>query len=271
MTDVEVQAVRCGEIRVPLAWVERPRGRLAVRELVRPDQRVALSLLFFVVRHPEAGVLVIDTGLHPDASQSVRGDFGLVTSVAFRGLEPAERSFAEQLREAGVEPAAVRQAVMTHLHADHTSGMRLLPEAEFVVCDREWAAATRRDGSLNGYAPKHLPDAARVRRVGFDGAEPHGPFERTIDLLGDGSVRLLATPGHSPGHMSLLLETAERPVLVVGDAVYRMRNLEHDILPFRTADEGRYQDSARQLRAYAQSTPEAVLIPTHDDQAWRAL
>ena len=57
----------------------------------------------------------------------------------------------------------------------------------------------------------------------FGDAPPGAGFSHTLDLLGDGSIRLVSTPGHSPGHLSVLLRAATGPVLVVGDAAYTCR------------------------------------------------
>jgi N-acyl homoserine lactone hydrolase len=148
--------------------------------------------------------------------------------------------------------------------------MRLLPNAEFAITREEWAAATGRGALLGGYVPSHLPPASRVRQIDFSNGTGHGQFARTIDLLGDGSVRLVSTPGHSAGHMSVLVQTADRgEVMIVGDAVYTLKSLREQIKPFRVANERRYLDSVRQLRAYAAANPDATLVPTHDPDAWR--
>ncbi len=274
---VELEVIWVGDTRAPQAWIFRPpaEGPLArlnaAGALVRPGgPSLPLPLLSFVVRHPTQGTILVDTGLHPDATQSLRRDYGLANGVLFRSLRPAPHDFAAQLRSLGIEPAQVQRVVMTHLHVDHTSGMRLLPAAEFVCTQAEWAAARAPRAALNGYAPQHLPPASRMRLVDFDEGAAHGPFSRTIDLLGDGSVRLVSTPGHTRGHMSVLLRLAERPVLVVGDAVYTLRSLEEEILSFRTVDDELYRRSLREVKAYAQAEPSAALIPTHDQDAWRA-
>jgi N-acyl homoserine lactone hydrolase len=271
-----VEVVKFADGPAPLAWIERPQGKpraLAAADLLRPGAaQVNLSYLWFVIRHPREGPILVDTGLHPDALASLRGDFGRLMGVMFRTLRPAGDPFAEQLAQAGIDAADVGRVVMTHLHVDHTSGMRALPNAEFVIGAREWRAATGRRGHLKGYAPHHLPPAQRVRQVDFDAdGSPHGPFSSTIDLLGDGTIRLLSTPGHSPGHLSLLVEIDGPPVLIVGDALYTLRNLEHDLLPFSVAGDEQYLASMGELRAYAAAHPEALLVPTHDDQAWRRL
>jgi len=159
---------------------------------------------------------------------------------------------------------------MTHLHVDHTSGMRLLPNARFVCSADEWRAATARRSADKGYIANHLPPVERVELVAFDDAEPHGPFSRTIDLLGDGSVRLVATPGHTPGHMSVLLRaTGDRDVLIAGDAAYTLRSIREQTLPLLTGDDEKYAASLRELKAFADDDPGAVIVPTHDSAAWQ--
>jgi len=115
--------------------------------------------------------------------------------------------------------------------------------------------------------------ASRVRTIDFDhgGAESHPPFARAVDVLGDGSVRLLYTPGHTSGHFSVLVRLAEREVLLVGDAVYTLRNLRDGTLPFRMVAEAAYKRSLGELRAYAQQHPDALIIPTHDAGVWEGL
>ena len=270
MTEVEVEVVVAGTVRMPLAYAVRPSGYrvAALPRVLRPgDTTLDAPLLWYLVRHPEHGVALIDTGLPRDP------DFGRVLGVFFGGVRPAAEPFDAQLRARGVEPDAVELVVMTHLHADHTGGMPLLPRAEFVIGRREWAAVTGRNPLLNGAAGSHLPPAERVREIDFerDGA-PDVPFMSTIDLFGDGSVRLLSTPGHSPGHLSVLLRAAGgRDVLVVGDAAYTSDSIRDQSLPLFTDDEQRYRRSLREIKAYADAEPGATVIPTHDPDAWRAL
>jgi glyoxylase-like metal-dependent hydrolase (beta-lactamase superfamily II) len=93
-----------------------------------------------------------------------------------------------------------------------------------------------------------------------------------VDLLGDGSIRLLSTPGHTPGHLSVLVSVpGERQVLLVGDAAYTLRNIREEILPFFTVDDERYLRSLREIRAFAEREPEVPLVPFHDPDAWREL
>lgn len=112
-----------------------------------------------------------------------------------------------------------------------------------------------------------------MRLIDFDrDGEPCGAFTKTIDLLGDGSIRLIFTPGHTVGHMSVLLRLAQkRQVLIVGDAAYTLRNIREGILPMLTANDEASLRSMRQIKAFAESEPGAILVPTHDPTAWHEL
>jgi N-acyl homoserine lactone hydrolase len=210
--------------------------------------------------------------MHPDALRDLAGDYGRVLGFLFRATRPSEEAFEEQLAGLGIEPEEVELVVMTHLHADHTGGMRLLPNAEFVCARREWKAAHGRTPALGGYVPSHLPGDSRVRPIDFDReGEPYGPFSRSVDLLGDGTIRLLSTPGHTPGHMSVLVQLPHGPVLLVGDAAYTRRHIEEELLPFFTIDDKLYLRSLREIRAFAEREPDVPLVPFHDPDAWREL
>lgn len=273
-THVTVEALRFARLPAPRAYVARTGGpRLAdLAATLAGRDPVELACTAYVLRHPSAGTILVDTGLHPDALDGLRGDYGMAMGLMFRGLRPDGASFPDQLGEAGIDPAGVERVVMTHLHVDHTSGMRLLPNARFTCDAVEWAAATGRAAVRGGYVSHHLPPGERVDRVDFDAeGEPHGPFASTIDLLGDGSVRLLSTRGHTPGHLSVLLATAEGPVLLAGDAAYTADALREQALPLLTDDDERYRASLRELAAFAASEPAATIVPSHDPDAWRAL
>lgn len=273
---VEVTALHAGDLVAPEVWVFRPPARSTLRnlrDLVRPRERVLeLPLLAFLVRHPTEGTMIVDTGLHRAAIEDLRSDYGWLNGLFFRTLRPTGNPFDEQLREHQVEPEEVRLVVMTHLHADHTSGMRLLPRARFVCSSAEWAAATKPRSALSGYVSSHLSAASDLQLVDVeDGGKSHGGFTRTIDLLGDGTMRLVSTPGHSPGHLSVLLQADSGPILLIGDAVYTLRSLRENRLPMRTVDDHAYLNSMEQIRHFAAAHPQATLIPTHDQHAWRQL
>lgn len=274
---VRLRPLLCGRSLAPLSYLLRRRGRLAaLRGLgigVRKDDWVPIPIVAFLLEHPGAGPVLIDTGLHPSVAVKPMESLGRVSSLAFRNLEmDAGQAVPAQLRELGIDPLQVRTVVMTHLHSDHASGISEFPEATFVVSRAEWEAATTQ-GQLHGYMTRQFDHAFDYRLLDFDGDDPtsFSGFARSFDLFGDGSVRAVYTPGHTLGHMSVVVRTAGGEVLVAGDAIYMHRNLADGHLPHRTEDDHLYRRSLREIQQYVRETPDALVIPGHDWEAWQAL
>lgn len=248
-------------------------GRVLAGSFTGRGEMLPSPCLAYVVRHPSAGTILIDTGMHPDVDADLREDFGFAMSLLFRNLKPAQTPYEEALRHLGVEPSEVERVVMTHLHVDHTSGMRLLPNASVTVARREWEIAQKPRADTKGFISHHLPPESRVDPIDLpEDGEAHGPFASTLDLLGDGSIRLISTPGHTPGHMSVLLRLAGgTQVLLVGDAAYTRRSIEEQILPLLTDNDDKYRATLTELKRFTELEPDAIVVPSHDPTAWHQL
>jgi glyoxylase-like metal-dependent hydrolase (beta-lactamase superfamily II) len=161
---------------------------------------------------------------------------------------------------------------MTHLHFDHASAVSEFPKATFVVDRREWAAAIA-GGVRRGYHARQFDHAFDWRTVdyGAESVESFAAFAQALDLFGDGSVRLIATPGHTLGHQSIVLRLQGREFLVLGDAAYTARGLRGEEMPLLTADEHLYRRSLGEVRRYLEQTPGALVIPSHDWELWPKL
>jgi N-acyl homoserine lactone hydrolase len=207
-----------------------------------------LPIPCFLVEHSERGPIMIDTGFAPGA-----GNLGRVGGKVFGGIKNL-RPASDQLRERGVDPAEVKLVVMTHLHFDHASGIGQFPNAEFVVERREKAAV--RGGLLKGYVPSHVDATHRWREI--DVAGEH-------DVLGDGTLRLLFTPGHTDGHCSVVVATAAGPVLLTGDAAYARQSIDERWVPLTVSGKvGEYRASLDELAAWIAAHPGAPVICGHD-------
>lgn len=273
---VELSVVHTGDVPTPYGYVFRAQGnalsRLRAGLTVGHDALIS-PCVAFVLRHPLEGLMLVDTGFHSDARTNLRKDFAVPMNLLFRRLRPAPEPFDAQLRALRIAPEAVRSVVMTHLHVDHTSGMRLLPQAEFMISRTEWRATRGRFAAARGYARHHLPPEERVKFLDLErDGEPWGPFHATLDLLGDDTIRLLSTPGHTKGHLSLLVRLSDgRRVLLVGDAAYTLLSIREEILPMLTVDDHASRRSLRELKLFTEQDQAAIVVPSHDSEAWRAL
>jgi N-acyl homoserine lactone hydrolase len=276
---VRLHPLLAGRALAPAAALLRESGRLAWRRAlglgVGKDAWMPIPIQAFLVEHAGAGLVLIDTGLHPSVAVKPRENFGRVTLLAFRDLQmDAGQALPAQLRERGLDPSAVRAVVMTHLHVDHASGISEFPGATFLVSRAEWHAAADQ-GPTHGYVRRQFDHAFDYRLLDFEAtASPvtsFSGFARSFDVFGDGSLRVVYTPGHTLGHMSVVLRTARGEVLVAGDAMYLRRTLADTHLPYRTEDEHLFRRSLREIRRYADETPGALIIPGHDWEAWQEL
>ena len=279
---VRVHPLLCGTGTWHEAYRHREEGRLAALRatgIVGGGPSTVFPIVAFLVEHPTAGPILIDSGLHPsiavDPKQNVGRFFASTVARSWR-MEPSQ-ALPDQLRERGIEPGEVKLIVMTHLHLDHTSGMVQFPDATFVFSRQEWEKANEPRGWQDGYVPKHFDHAFDYRLIDFDAPEvsSFASFGRSFDLLGDGSIHVVFTPGHTLGHMSVVLRGEEREVLVVGDAVYTRHALETGHKPYLMQDSHLFARSVREIQRYVEQTPSAIVVPGHEmepfEEARRAL
>jgi glyoxylase-like metal-dependent hydrolase (beta-lactamase superfamily II) len=273
---VRVSPLRCGEVLLPPRAFDRPSGPLSQLRAMGPTvPRSRWSwapVPVFLIEHPTAGRLLVDTGFHASAQDDPRTSLGRRQAFVLPARQAPGESAPEQLRARGIDPAQIELVVMTHLHNDHASGAIQFPEATFVVDGAEWVAASA-GGFAEGYRREHYDQPLRWHTVDYAaaGAGPHGAFERTLDLFGDGSVRLLATPGHTLGHQSLLLALEGRELLLTGDAAYTRRTIDEHLVPIFCADAARYRHSLAQVHAHAAEHPDTIVVPGHDAELWPRL
>jgi glyoxylase-like metal-dependent hydrolase (beta-lactamase superfamily II) len=274
---VALHPLLTGRMSSPPGWFLRSEGRLAARHAfgigVAKKELVDVPVPAFLVEHPGAGLILIDTGFHPSVAVNPRQNLGRVALFAYKDvqMDPGQ-AVSAQLRERGLAPADVRVVIMTHLHADHASAISEFPEATFMVSQREWEAATEA-GRRHNYVKRQFDHGFDYRLLDFEGpdASSFSGFGRSFDLFGDGSVRTVFTPGHTLGHMSVVLRTKAREVLLAGDAIYLRETLETAHLPHRVEDEHLFRRSLREIAQYRKETPDALIIPGHDWEAWQAL
>lgn len=193
----------------------------------------------YAIRH-RTGTFLFDTG------------FGFGNRELDDYYKVRNRALPDVLAEVGIDRAEVTAVANCHLHADHSGQNGLFPGIPIYVQPAEWVAA-------------HQPDYTIIEWIDFPGA-------RYVHVAGDHQVspgiRIFATPGHSPGHQSLVVETPGGPLLLAGQAVYSRGELSgiagaREGLS-RAPDQPTYARSVARLRAL---NPKRVLFG-HDRRGW---
>ena len=148
----------------------------------------------FAIRLPD-GIVLVDTGI------------GSGNDWIDLHYQPRARAIGDALRSANLDPAAVRMVINTHMHFDHTGQNSSFPGVPIIVQQAEWDIAWDEGHTVTEWLDF---EGARYERVtGNVEVAPH--------------VRVLATPGHTPGHQSVIVETAEGLALIVGQAAQDAR------------------------------------------------
>jgi N-acyl homoserine lactone hydrolase len=276
---VTVEPIVAGHTTSSRETMEWPGGRFKGLRLARawlngkPPFTVPCPV--FLIRHPSAGAILVDTGLHPSIATDGGENLGrLYTHISKPALAAGEDAPA-QLRKRELDPGEIPIVVMTHLHFDHASAISEFPNSTFIVSETEWdAAATGPRPTLHGYRRPNFDFAFDYRTVDFDrgGIDSYSSFGRTFDLFGDGSIHLAYTPGHSAGHMSVIARLKERDFVIGGDAVYTEGQLNDSApLPPQPFDAHNFRRSLQELKLFKREFPNAIVTPGHDPEFYERL
>lgn len=273
---VIVEPIEAGRLRLPPNLFEMEqsglRGRMRALGIGVPRSDWAdLPIPAYLVRHPGVGPILIDTGLHASVASDPRQNMGRLAAKFFDLEEGAD--VASTLRGKGLRPADIAVVILTHLHLDHASAISEFPEAVFVLSAPEWQAATERPSIRRAYRAAHYDFGFDYVTVDFDAeyVSSYGAFGRTMDLFGDGTVRLAFTPGHTEGHMSVILRLPRRDFVVAGDVAHNWRQLQGGPEPYRVADRHNWRRSVKEVTAFREAYPYALIVPGHDPEFWPKL
>jgi glyoxylase-like metal-dependent hydrolase (beta-lactamase superfamily II) len=227
----------------------------------------------YVIEH-DRGVVMFDTGQDrasvTDPTYFPGGPTGFLYDRLARFHIAEGDTLAAQLAVLGYEPSDVAMAVLSHLHQDHIGGLRELTGADLVVSADEWGELFRVAPEPRGFLRRHIQIPGLTwRQITLEPTtDPElAPFSRSLDLLGDGSLVLLPTPGHTAGSVSLLVRRRERPpLLLVGDVTYAADLLEHGRIPGVGVARD-LVETTRRIQALQRRMPGLVILPAHDPTA----
>jgi N-acyl homoserine lactone hydrolase len=238
------------------------------------DRWLPLPIPVFLIEHPSAGLILVDTGFHPSVAVDPKQNLGPVLGRLYSGnirMKP-EQAAAAQLRSRGITPDDISLVVMTHLHMDHASAVSEFTKPPYVLGEGEWNAFKTK-GVRDGYVHKHVEHAIELHEIPYSSPKisSYSTFGRSFDLFGDGSIRLVSTPGHTLGHQSLILRLKDREALLAGDAIYMLEILDSELRGFTMADEHKWRRSLREIQLYRRENPDALIVPGHDPKTWAGL
>lgn len=237
---------------------------------------VRLPINVYVIDHADALVL-FDTGQDRAVVTDPQYMPDAITAFFYRHVFRDIRigpddTLLVQLERAGYAASQVDTAVISHLHSDHVGGIADIPQAQLYAGAEGFTFLREGDHPERATVFRERIELPGARWNMIDFAPTHdpalAPFTDAFDLLGDGTMMVLPTPGHLPGSVSMLVRRIDTsPLLLVGDLCYDAPLLEADQIPGVCHDQGQLLDSYAKVRALRQHTPGLIILPAHDPYA----
>ena len=214
--DIELWRLDCGDLNMKRygAWFSDT--------FQYPPGAKKLVASCYLIRHGKE-YMMWDTGL----------DAGLIGNPMDNEDQTMSlnRSVADQLASIGVKPEQIGTVGISHDHADHTGQAAQFSKARLLIGKGDWdrLKAPAGDNAFMKMAQGHLEEW-------LAGPRPAEPVAGDKDVYGDGSVIMLALPGHTPGHTALLVRLKSGPVLLSGDQYHFTEQVKNRGVPAFNVD-----------------------------------
>ncbi len=227
------------------------------REWVKP-----IPIYAWVIEHEE-GVIVVDTG--ETARTSEAGYFPRwqpYYKMAVHFHVKPEQEIGPQLKQMGITPKDVKKVILTHMHTDHAGGLHHFPESKIYVNMPEYRRTRGFRGKIDGYLPHRMPNWFSPQPIEFiDGA--FGSFQSSWNVTAKGDVKVVPTPGHTPAHVSVIVQNEDMEYFLTGDTSYTEENLLKKIADGVSPDPNQAVNTMQNILSFAKERS-TVYLPSHD-------
>jgi len=218
----------------------------------------------------DEGVIVVDTG--ETAKTREPGYFPFwhpYFRLAVRVDVTPDQEIGPRLLEIGIRPDDVRTVILTHLHTDHAGGLHHFPKSEIFVSDTDYQLAKGFAGRVRGYLPNRWPIWFAPKPISFQ-PKPFETFDRSCQVTRDGKVVIVPTPGHTPGHVSVIVADGDVSYFLAGDTTYTQQALLEQQVDGVSPNKAEAIRTLATILAFAKSRP-MVYLPSHDPESMERL
>jgi N-acyl homoserine lactone hydrolase len=223
-----------------------------------PGQNVGRSIEFsstcWLIKHGSEWLLW-DAGVPESTHNNPRGWSTLPKLIVYH----LDKTLTDQLAEIGLKPRDIARVAISHTHGDHIGNVGLFPDSTILMQRAEYSWINSPNGpndnvnQLMALARELLGTPKNLQLVDGD-----------FDVFDDGSVTLVSTPGHTPGHQSLLVHLKNSGFIILsGDVVHSEENFEKNIVPSLNTNEAESKASMEKIRQMI-AMYKAMLFINHD-------
>lgn len=182
---------------------------------------VEVPILSHFISHKKMGLYLLDAGLDKRYYHDPYG--GIDSPLKEEFIQDKNQDIGYQL---GANTSKLEAVFLSHMHPDHIAGLRDIPKEIPVVLNK---------GEIEDYEPDlygdFLCDVETVYEIDFSDSDVISPFSKCADLLGDGSLWAISTPGHTKGHISFIVNGLKGPTLLTMDVAFIQENISYGVAP----------------------------------------
>lgn len=261
---MNIYPIKTGAVKVKQAQKSRQSGGM-LRVLTSDEWTEWLPIYAWLIKHPEGNILV-DTG---ETAKTSDPDY-------FTGWHPyyhfavkmdvsRDEEIDHQLTRYDLEPHDIDKVILTHFHTDHAGGLYHFPQSKILVPATDYREAKGMFGKLKGYLPQHWSPWFNPMQIEFKN-QPYGSFNKSYKVTHDGSITIVPTPGHTPGHVSVVADTGNEKFFLAGDTSYNQDLLIHQQADGVSPNPSQSIDTHKRILKMAAEEP-VVYLPSHDPES----
>ena len=262
--DIKIHAIQTGTVAVKKSHLTNRTAHFLTPLKISLDKHFTefMPIWVWVIEHPE-GTIVIDTG---ENAQIMNPDYfkpagKLVANYCRKNLKfnvHKENEIGFQLRKLGIQNESIKSVVLTHLHLDHTDGIKDFRNVETIVNEDEYK-------NPSSHFPELTPDWFKPKTVIYkeDFIEV---FKKAYPLTKSEDLLLLPTNGHTKNHASVLFQTDDFDILFAGDVCYNEQQLLNDDIPGINVNYKESKKTYQNIKTYAQQH-KLIFLPSHDSKS----
>ena len=268
---MKVHVLHTGEVRVSpyLPFGGDNCNLLKASGMTTPKEDwIWLPVSVYLIEHPK-GLILVDTGWHRDMSpEGVYDKAAQIKSLGSRvlynvnqGQIPLGEAVDEQLATMGIKPADLDYVLLTHLDCDHANGLRAVKNAKHIIVAQEELDCARKNGFIR-YKKKWW-EGVDLQTIEWNGTE--GPAQKSFDLFGDGSIKMINIPGHCDGLCAVKITREDgKYVLLFSDGGYATKSWKEMITSGVSLDKEMQRKSLQWIREQSMDANCIESLATHD-------
>jgi len=249
---ITVESFKTGAVVINRRGTINPNHPLAP---VMVDEELEVPILAHWVHHEQKGDFLLDVGLDSSYCNDPCG--GLKGTAVDEYQQGEDENIAYHLAKHNIKPKMV---FLSHLHSDHTAGLRELPkDITYVTGKGEYS---KYQIEVHG---DFLEGLDELYEIDYTHAQQMPYLGFSVDLLGDGSLWAIHTPGHTPGHSSFLINGLDGHIFLTMDAAFIHENLETGVAPSDyTWDVAMAQETLEKILIFLKVYPQVRVGSGHE-------